>query len=202
MKNLLMALTLVTSFNALAAKPVKAIAPAEAATYAIDNNSKLTWLGKKVGGEHSGTIGIKSGSLKFDDKKLVGGEFEVDMTSIAVSDIKDPEYNGKLVGHLKSDDFFSVEKNPSATLKIKSAKKEKGNTYNVVGDLTIKGITNEVTFKADVTDADKEVSAKAKLVFDRTKFKVEYNSGKIFKSIGDKLIYDDVELNIDLMAKK
>jgi polyisoprenoid-binding protein YceI len=202
MKSLFLALSLV-SFGAFATSAkVEATAASQEKSYNVENTSKVVWLGKKIGGEHTGTVAIKGGSLKFDKKNFVGGDFEVDMTSITVTDIKDAEYNAKLVGHLKNDDFFSVEKNPSASLKIKSAKKVKGSTYDVVGDLTIKGITNEVTFKVDIKDSAKEVKAKAKLVFDRTKFKVEYNSGKIFPSIGDKLIYDDVELNVELMAKK
>ena len=201
MKSLFLALSLV-SYGAFATS-AKVEAPAtQEKSYNVENTSKVVWLGKKIGGEHTGTVAIKGGSLKFDKKNFVGGDFEVDMTSITVTDIKDAEYNAKLVGHLKNDDFFSVEKNPSANLKIKSAKKVKGSTYDVVGDLTIKGITNEVTFKVDIKDSAKEIKAKAKLVFDRTKFKVEYNSGKIFPSIGDKLIYDDVELNVELMAKK
>ena len=201
MKSLFLALSLV-SFGAFATSAKVEATASQEKSYNVENTSKVVWLGKKIGGEHTGTVAIKGGSLKFDKKNFVGGDFEVDMTSITVTDIKDAEYNAKLVGHLKNDDFFSVEKNPSATLKIKSAKKVKGSTYDVVGDLTIKGITNEVTFKVDIKDSAKEVKAKAKLVFDRTKFKVEYNSGKIFPSIGDKLIYDDVELNVELMAKK
>jgi polyisoprenoid-binding protein YceI len=201
MKSLFLALSLV-SFGAFATSAKVEATATQEKSYNVENTSKVVWLGKKIGGEHTGTVAIKGGSLKFDKKNFVGGDFEVDMTSITVTDIKDAEYNAKLVGHLKNDDFFSVEKNPSANLKIKSVKKVKGSTYDVVGDLTIKGITNEVTFKVDIKDSAKEIKAKAKLVFDRTKFKVEYNSGKIFPSIGDKLIYDDVELNVELMAKK
>lgn len=193
-----LALALLTSFTALAAPAKKA----EPATYSLDTASKVVWLGKKVGGEHTGNVNVKSGNLVFDNKALVSGDVEVDMTSITCTDLKDPEYNGKLVGHLKADDFFAADKFPTSTIKIKSAKKVKGNTYDVVGDLTIKGITNEVAFKADVVDAAKDVKVKAKVVFDRTKWKIEYKSGKIFQNLGDKLIYDDVELNVDLTAKK
>ncbi len=171
-------------------------------SYNVGSSSKVVWLGKKVGGEHTGKVNVKSGSLTFDKKALSSGDMEIDMTSITCTDLTDPEYNGKLVGHLKSDDFFSTDKHPTSTLKIKSAKKAKGNTYDVVGDLTIKGITNEVAFKADVVESAKDVNVKAKLVFDRTKWKIEYKSGKIFQNLGDKLIHGDVELNVDLTAKK
>ncbi len=194
----LLALVLLTSFSAIAAPAKKA----EPVTLSLDTASKVVWLGKKVGGEHTGNVNVKSGNLVFDNKALASGEVEVDMASITCTDLTDPEYNGKLIGHLKSDDFFATDKNPTSTLKIKSVKKVKGNTFNIVGDLTIKGITNEVAFKADVVDSAKDVNVKAKLVFDRTKWKIEYKSGKIFQNLGDKLIHDDVELNVDLTAKK
>lgn len=194
MKSLLLSLVLFGSFSALAAKD---------ADYKVDPAaSKVVWLGKKVTGEHTGLVGVKSGTIKMNGKDLKGGEFEMDMTTINCTDLKDPKYNSDLVGHLKSPDFFDVAKHPTSTLKIKSVTKVKGNTVKVVADLTIKGITNEVAYNADVIDSPKTVNAKGKIVFDRTKYKIEYKSGKFFQNLGDKLIYDDVELNIDVVANK
>nr|WP_319400649.1 YceI family protein [uncultured Carboxylicivirga sp.] len=151
--------------------------------------SSLEWTGKKVTGEHMGNILFKSGELVFKDGKLSGGEFEVDMTSITNTDLTDAEYNKKLVGHLKSDDFFGVEKYPTSTLKIKTIH-QKGNEYHVVADLTIKGKTNPVEFS--VMDSDDVYDGV--ITIDRTKYDVRYGSGKFFDNLGDKVIYDEFTL--------
>lgn len=204
MKSLMLSLVLVGSLGSMTSfAQAKKAAPAKEAEYKVDAaSSKVVWVGKKVTGEHTGLVSVKSGSLKMNGKDLVGGEFVMDMTTINCTDLTDPKYNGDLVGHLKSPDFFDVANHPTSSLKIKSVSKLKGNTVKVVGDLTIKGITNEVTYNADVVDSAKTVNAKGKIIFDRTKYKIEYKSGKFVQNLGDKLIYDDVELNIEVVATK
>jgi polyisoprenoid-binding protein YceI len=161
--------------------------------------SKLSYTGKKVTGQHSGEVKIAKGSLSFDKGALKGGEIEVDMTTISNTDITDAEYLKKFIGHITSEDFFDTAKFKTASLKVKSVKKGKAaDTYSVTADLTIKGKTAPVTFDATAT---KEKAA-AKLTFDRTKYDVKYNSGKFFQGLGDKLIYDDVELEVNLALKK
>lgn len=174
-------------------------------TYKVDvEQSKLEWYGKKVTGEHKGLINIQSGTLQFKDGKLIGGEFAINMKSIVNLDLESKEWNAKLVNHLKSDDFFSVEKFPTATLKItevKSHKAEKSDAnYWIKGDLTIKGITNPIEFPAKVEMSEEGVSGSAKIVVDRAKYNVRYGSGSFFEGLGDKLIYDDFEMTISLMA--
>ncbi|WP_430817109.1 YceI family protein [Carboxylicivirga sp. RSCT41] len=161
-----------------------------AQTKSVDvKTSDITWLGKKVTGEHTGKITFKSGSLEMQDKKLVGGEFVVDMGTITCTDIENDDYNAKLVGHLKSDDFFGVETHPVSKLKLKKVK-AKGDGYEVHGDLTIKGKTHPVSFHVSNSGNTFE----GKLVVDRTKFDVRYGSGKFFDNLGDKMIYDEFEL--------
>jgi polyisoprenoid-binding protein YceI len=160
--------------------------------------SKLTYLAKKVTGEHTGDVKLANGYLNFDKDTLKGGEFEIDMTSITNTDIADKDYHKKFIDHMISDDFFSVEKFKTAKFVFKTVKKTKGNTYKITGNLTIKGKTDSVTFDADAT----KEKATAKVVFDRTKFDIKYGSGKFFPSIGDKMIYDDVQLDVILTAKK
>jgi len=167
--------------------------------------SKLEWHAKKVTGEHNGSINIKDGSLQFKDDMLVGGKFEIDMTSIVNLDIESEKYNTKLVNHLKSDDFFSVEKFPTATLKITEVKStpEKGDSnYWIKSDLTIKGKTNSIEFTAMVDNSEKGVTASATIVVDRSKFDVRYGSGSFFEGLGDKLIYDDFEMKVSLASAK
>lgn len=168
--------------------------------------SKLEWHGKKVTGEHNGLINIKNGVLQYKDDMLVGGEFEVDMTSIVNLDLESEKWNAKLVNHLKSDDFFSVEKFPTARLKItevKSHKSEKNDAnYWVKGNLTIKGITNPVEFAVKADKTEKGIMGSATMVIDRSKYDVRYGSGSFFEGLGDNLIYDDFEMKVSLTAVK
>ncbi len=182
---------------------VFALAIAESADHKIDTKkSEIKWVGKKILGQHDGTINFKGGHLKFDGNTLKGGAFSVDMTSIIVKDIEDPEYNQKLKGHLESDDFFSVKKHKTADFIIKKVNKTKSENgwdfYQVIGDMTIKGITNEIKFIAKVKKTDSGLEAEAKFEIDRTKWKVKYGSTSFFDSLGDKAIYDDFELEIHI----
>lgn len=162
--------------------------------------SKVVWLGKKVTGEHTGTIGIAQGNLEFSKDQLSGGTFEIDMKSIANTDIEDQEYSKKLEGHLKSDDFFGVEKFPKSTLVIKKVKLEAGNKYHVKGEITIKGITNAIEFPVEVIVAGSKATASATITIDRSKFEVKYGSGSFFDDLGDKMIYDEFTLEVTLVA--
>lgn len=161
--------------------------------------SKLEWVGKKVTGKHNGTILVKSGKVNLE-KNGVTGNFEIDMNQIVVKDLSG-EYKTKLENHLKSDDFFSVEKFPTATFVISSSKDLGKGKYNITGDLTIKGITNSVSFPATITKNSAGLKAEADITFDRTKWNVQYNSGNFFEGLGDKMIYDDIELKLELVAK-
>lgn len=174
-------------------------APVKPITYKVDvAQSTLTWVGKKLTGSHNGSISLQSGNLLFDGKKLSGGNFVIDMSSI-----KDADKSARLEGHLKADDFFGTDKFATSTFEIKKIAAS-GNQVNVTGDLTIKGITNSITFPANVVwNADGAVTATAdKIVVDRTKFGIKYRSKGMFPDVGDKMIYDDFELAIKLVAKK
>lgn len=183
-------------------KPVKAAKYAAArAVYQVDNQqSKLSWLAKKVTGSHTGNIGISAGQLELDNNVLKGGSFTLDTRSITVTDITNPEANGKLTGHLKSDDFFSVEKHPTASFVITSVTPKGAGAYDVNGKLTIKGITNAISFPADVTVAGNQATAKATIKVDRTKFDIKYRSTNFFENLGDKAIYDDFTIDVVLVA--
>jgi len=162
--------------------------------------SKLTWLAKKVTGEHAGTINVTKGSLLLDNNVLKGGSFELDTKSITVTDIADKDTNAKLLGHLRGDDFFAVEKFGKSTFTITSAQKTADGAYTVKGNLTIKGITHEISFPAKVKQEGNKVIADAKIIVDRTKYDIKFRSKSFFENLGDKTIYDDFELNIKLVA--
>jgi len=156
-------------------------------------NSKVVWKGYKVTGSHVGIISIKSGHLNFDKDILTGGSFEIDMSTITVTDLEG-EYKGKLEGHLKSDDFFGVEKFPTATLHFTKVKSVGKNSYELTGDITIKGKTETVSFNVSVYGSKANVSLK----IDRTKFDVRYGSTSFFDGLKDKAIYDEFDLVVDL----
>jgi polyisoprenoid-binding protein YceI len=150
----------------------------------------ITWTGKKILGSHTGTIDLKSGYLEMEGDNLTGGMFEVDMTSIKNTDMEGGSKE-KLEGHLKSEDFFNVAEFQTATMTIKGARKE-GNVYNVMGDFTIKGITETVNFKIEMG----ETGARATVVIDRTKYGIKYGSGDFFDDLGDKSISNNFDLDV------
>lgn len=155
--------------------------------------SKVTWKAYKVTGSHTGTVDLKSGALIFDEGTLTGGKFEVDMPSLVSTDLEG-EYKGKLEGHLKSDDFFGVASHPTASLVFTEVKASGKNSYEVTGDLTIKGITKPVIFDVSVYGS----KATATLKIDRAQYNVKYGSGSFFDNLGDKTIYDEFDLVVDL----
>jgi polyisoprenoid-binding protein YceI len=163
--------------------------------------SKVEWLGKKVTGQHNGTIGIKSGNLKMKDGLLTGGEILVDMNSMQVEDITDTSTAGKFLGHMKSADFFDTSKHPEARLVIQNSKRtDKGLEVN--GQLTMKGKTQPVTFLAQLDkQGEDKLLGKSQLDLNRTKWDIKYGSG-IIGTAADKIIYDDFNLNILINAKK
>lgn len=162
----------------------------------VSTQSNIDWVGRKVTGAHNGTIDVKEGELILNDGKLTGGKIIVDIASIKILDISDPATNAQFVGHLASDDFFSTEKYPEATLEITSVS---GN--HVEGNLFIKGITHPVGFDVAVNVNGDQLTATGKLVIDRTKYEMKFRSGNFFKDLGDTLIYNDFELGISVTAK-
>lgn len=162
-------------------------------------NSKVFWTGKKVSGEHTGFVAIKKGQVFVENNQVVGATVHMDMNAIECTDLEG-EWKDKLVGHLKSDDFFSVEKFPMAMFEITDMKMMDGK-QNVVGNLTIKGMTHEIAFPVETMVKDGMVKASGTAVIDRTKWNIKYGSGKFFKGLGDRLIYDDFEIKFELVAK-
>lgn len=195
MKKLLLSLVVLSGLF-VAFKPA-------ADVYTVDlAKSKIVWIGRKVTGQHTGELKITSGSLTANGKALNGGNFVMDMKSMTCTDL-DASNGGKLLGHLKSDDFFSVEKNPTSKFEIIKITAAGSDKVTIVGKLTIKGITSDVSFPASVKQQAGVIVAVANNVkIDRTKYDIKYGSKSFFASIGDKAIDDEFELNINLVAKK
>lgn len=194
--------SILTFFSlAFAASTLFAGNPPAEKTYQVNSEkSKVQWFAEKVTGTHNGTVTVSEGSFTLADGKLVGGEIVVDMNTITVLDLQG-EWKGKLENHLKSDDFFSVEKFETATITITDVKTTGEGTYKVGANLTIKGNTNRVEFDAIIKTSGKEAIASAELVIDRSKYDVRYGSGSFFDDLGDKTIYDDFKLKVELVAQ-
>jgi len=155
--------------------------------------STITWTGYKVTGQHEGTISLKEGSLTFEDNKLVGGAFTMDMNSINTTDLSG-QGKEKLDGHLKSDDFFGVAKFPTANLTFKKVVETDDNVYRVAADLTIKGNKSRVAFDIELESDTAETSLK----IDRTKFGIKYGSATFMDGLKDRAINDEFDLAVNL----
>jgi polyisoprenoid-binding protein YceI len=165
------------------------------ASYTINpDQSIIVWTGREVTtSKHFGNIYFASGQFEVKSGLISSGEFVVDMTTIDNQDLPE-ERRPRLEAHLKSDDFFSVESHPTALLSILSSESMSEGKWLVSGELTIKTFTHPVEFEM----LNSNDGWKANLVFDRSKYEVKFRSGTFFENLGDKLIYDDIELAINL----
>jgi polyisoprenoid-binding protein YceI len=168
-----------------------------------DVTGEVEWTGHGVGKEHHGQIAVKSGQVEMKGDELVGGNFVLDMTTLKTRDSE------RLQGHLRSADFFDVEKNKEATFKITKVEnlkpaKEGDPTLKITGDLTIKGKTGSETLMGNISKKDGVYTAHAVgQIPDRTKYDIVYNSAK-FKTasaLGDKLIEDKIDYQVNLTTK-
>jgi polyisoprenoid-binding protein YceI len=183
---------------------------ATGATYKADlNQSQVQWTGTKPVGQHVGIMKLKDGSISVDAGNITGGKFEIDVTSLQVTD-KDTAGAYKLAGHLKSADFFETDKYPTATFEITSVTAGADTTggkelvmtdatHTVSGNLTMKGQTKGITFPAKVSVTDASVTADANFNIDRTQWGLVYGNDK---GLGDKFIRPTVNIVLHLVANK
>lgn len=188
----------------LAVTALFAFRAAKTDTYKIDTQkSTIEWTGKKVVGQHNGEIKLASGTIITQDNVPAKGSFVINMASISNKDLTDDDSKGKLLGHLKSDDFFGVTKFPEAQFATTKITKSGNGGVVITGNLTIKGITSAVSFPATYAVSGNTLTAKATNVkVDRTKYNIKYNSKSFFDALGDKAIDDEFLLNISLVATK
>ncbi len=180
----------------------------EATEYTVAEGSYLKWRGFKtyVASEHIGTIGVQSGTFAMAGDQLVGGKITIDMNSIANVDIEDEGKRGYLEGHLKSQDFFFVESFPTAVFEVVEVREEATDAtpYVVVGNLTIRGITNSIEFPANVFVEEGSVRLEAPAFsIDRTKWNVKYHDSDdatIAETLKEDLIDHSIELTINVVA--
>jgi polyisoprenoid-binding protein YceI len=166
--------------------------------------STITWNATKVTGEHSGTVGIQNGYISVTDGKLVAANVIANMQTIACTDLEG-EWGAKLVGHLNSEDFFHVSEHKTSSFTLRDitplAKADGDATHSVTGDFTVRGITKSVTFTANVTEDDSQLTIEGSAVLDRSQFDVKFGSGSFFDDLGDNLIHDNFTVGFHLVAE-
>ncbi len=173
------------------------------ATFQVQQSSStVNWTGKKVLGLHTGSINIESGFIDIIEGIITSGEVNIDMTSITITDIDDPETHDDFLAHLQNDDFFSVDKFKIAKLIISGSDKLSDDKLNIRGSLTIKDITHPISFVASVEIFTDFLHSLGEIVIDRTLYNIRYGSGKFIQNLGDKLIYDNFVLQFKLIAQK
>ncbi len=165
-------------------------------------SSNVNWTGKKVLGLHTGSINIANGFIEMAEDTIIGGEVQIDMTSIVITDIEDKKNHDEFLAHLLNDDFFSVDKFKIATLSITGSTKMENNKLKIDGNLTIKDITHPVSFIATVEVFTTFLHSLGEIAIDRTLYNIRYGSGKFLENLGDKLIFDDFVLQFKLIAEK
>ena len=167
----------------------------------ISTESELKWIGKELSTDtHTGTLVLKNGKIDVNANEVIHGEVEIDMTTITVTDMQG-KWGKKLEGHLKSPDFFDVEKYSSAFITFQSDENPiKNNQINLTGELTIKDITHPISFTAELLQKKPTLKVKASMSFDRSEYDVRFRSGKFFENLGDKLILDDIEVDVLLVT--
>tara|TARA_B100000579_G_scaffold172895_1_gene140900 strand:+ start:55 stop:717 length:663 start_codon:yes stop_codon:yes gene_type:complete len=169
----------------------------------LEDSSQVLWECEWLGGaKHDGSVQLVSGSIDISETSDVNGKFIVDLNSMKCFDLKNEFTNKKLIGHLKSDDFFDVANYPNAVLELVSGKNISGNEFKFNGNLTIKGRTHPVTFKGTVVENNSSYDADLKLIFDRSKYDVRYRSASLFSDLGDRIIADDVKLTVKAKFKR
>ncbi|WP_431136102.1 YceI family protein [Psychroserpens mesophilus] len=171
--------------------------------------SAIEWKGFKPTGTHNGTINLDNGVFKTDDGKLQSGTFLIDMSSITVNDLEAGDGKEDLEAHLKGtvegkeNHFFDVTKFPSAAFEITGTESLAAGKTRLSGNLSIKGQKHNISFPVNITNNGDQITIESdSFTIDRTKWNVNYGSKSIFEDLGDKFINDDIEIKINIKAKK
>lgn len=177
-------------------------------TFHIDTeNSTLEWIGRNVTNRHFGRIAIQSGEVVIHGGRPTGGTIVMDMNNLSDIDLQDPGWNHMLIRHLKSDDFFAVEKFPTASFRLNGW--ETGEPISpealsgiATGTLTIRDVTREIRFPTIIVpQAGGGIKAHAAFDINRTLWNVCYGSGKLFERLGMHLVHDIISLELFIQAR-
>lgn len=181
--------------------------PASGNNFKVDTSSTIIWTGSKPTGSHTGTVKITEGTL-VADTAIRGGSFLIDMKSIINQDLEsDPENKAKLEGHLRSADFFNVDKYPTAKFEITKAEPFNNSTstavanatHTITGNLTLKDVTKNISFPAQINIAGNTITALADFNVDRSDFNVSYKGPN---NPQDWVISKQINFKMNLSANK
>jgi rhodanese-related sulfurtransferase len=188
-------------------EPQASTAPGDGVRTVNSELSTIEWIGRNMNSTHRGTVRVARGSITVRDGGLSGGAISIDMNSITNTDIEDAVLRQLIEAHLKSDDFFDVERFPTAELVIESAVPVAGATpgstnYNVAGRLTVKDANHGIEFPAIISaGSDGVLTAVAQIEIDRTRWNVLYGSGRLFRMLGKHLVNDMITLLVKIVAE-
>ena len=178
-------------------------------TYNLNlDTSSIEWIGRKITGQHNGTINFASGYVSLDNKTIKSGVFRVDMSTIKNLDIGNVTYRQYLEDHLNNEDFFDTKLYPFAILTIleqippDSIAKTLGYNAIINCELTIKDITNLISIPAKITINNNHATARGEIDIDRTLYDIKYKSKSFFPNIGDKFIYDNFTLDFSIYVDR
>lgn len=176
---------------------------ATGSAYIVDTTTSLiAWVGAKPTGKHNGDFKLAGGSFAVENGAITGGNFIIDVASLKDHDLEPGEFHDKLEGHLKSADFLDVAKHPTAKFeitKIDVLQNDTSGTHTISGNLTLRDSTKNVTFPATIAVSDNDLKASANFNIDRTQWGLHYGNDK---SLGDKFIHPEVNLTLNITARK
>jgi len=184
---------------------------ASGAVYELaSDGSVVHWRGTKPGGEHDGVVDVTEGKVMVDNGTVTGGSFTIDLNSIENHDLEG-DMNARLVGHLKSEDFFHTEEYPKAVFQIVSVEAKEGMapeggvqpSHEITGNLAMRGVTKSITFPAAINVTDGKVEATTnEFAINRTLWGVNFKSKTVFAELKDDFIGDMINLKFDVEFKK
>lgn len=178
-------------------------------TYRVDvAKSALEWIGRNLNNRHHGRISIQSGEIVIQEGIPSGGKIVLDMNTVSNLDLQDPAWHDVLLKHLKTEDFFAVERFPTASFRLTGWKKGDGGSPEApngiaTGDLTIRDVTRPVSVSAIVApQMDGSLKAHTNFDLDRTLWNASYGSGKLYERLGMHLVHDLISLELFILAQK
>ena len=172
----------------------------------IKDGSHLKWKAAHLGGvnERFGKVSLTEGQVSATDGKVSNAKFVIDLGSLTVESIEEEEKAAKLAGHLKNEDFFNIEKFPTAQFELTNTEAAEGDfNTKVTGNLTISGITKSITFNANISVSENEITVKSEdFVVDRKDWELTYHAEGTEGVAADYLIADAIGFTIDIALTK
>jgi polyisoprenoid-binding protein YceI/rhodanese-related sulfurtransferase len=170
--------------------------------------SVVRWTGRNLFNHHQGTVKLAGGRIEVQNGALKAARFTLDMNRIVCEDLVDTAYNALLILHLRDDDFFAVERFPTAEFVCERAEPLQACTpgtpnYTLHGTMTLRGVTQPLSFPAVIAAADADhLTGQAQFEIDRTQFGSHYGSGRLFAFLGKHVVNDHIHLHVKLHARR